>query len=182
MFKQNKLIGRFQFWISRLWMIFDHLKIISLEAPMLSRNPFGTQKWVSERIILLPKDIFFTDNFLGTLREYIFANYISNIQTFQENFFCGWECFNDSEPHSFVKIVFLSTLRWFEAKNINILVSEILNNFFSTKNINIVPELILADQVILNISTKDFFYFFSQNPRHRQKLIHLRCIGFSIFQ
>ena len=65
----------------------------------------------------------------------------------------------------------------------NILVSEILNNFFSAKNIIILPELMSVNQFILNISSKHFFVlFFSQNPRNRRTLIHLTDIGVSIFQ
>ena len=65
----------------------------------------------------------------------------------------------------------------------NILVSEILNNFFSAKNIIILPELMSVNQFILNISSKHFFFlFFSQNPRNRRTLIHLTDIGVSIFQ
>ena len=42
----------------------------------------------------------------------------------------------------------------------NILVSEILNNFFSAKNIMILPELMSVNQFILNISSKHFFFCF----------------------
>ena len=45
LFKQNKLwqVCNFGFYICG-FNIFDHLKIISLEMPLLSRNPFGIKK------------------------------------------------------------------------------------------------------------------------------------------
>ena len=44
------------------------------------------------------------------------------------------------------------------------------------------PELILVDQVILNISSNQFFIFFSQNSWNRQKLILMMYIfGFQTF-
>ena len=50
-----------------------------------------------------------------------------------------------------------------------------LNNFFSAKNIKILPEIILADQVILNIfSTHSFFL--SQNPLNRRKLLKIYLV------
>ena len=44
---------------------------------------------------------------------------------------------------------------------IYILVLEILNIFFTAKNIKTFTELNMLDQVILNISSNHFFYYFS---------------------
>ena len=82
---------------------------------------------------------------------------------FRRNF-SRWERFNDSRDNTFVKIIFSSILKYkvdLRPKNVNILQSKILNNFFGFENF---AEINCSGSVHFEYFIEPIFYFLCQNP------------------
>ena len=102
--------------------VFDYLKIIFLEMPLLSRKSLWNKK-LNEPIKSLPKKIIFLDKDLRYFVGICFCREEGNLCIFQENLFLRLRAFYRFLTVYFCKnsvFEYIRILSWFEAKKIQI--------------------------------------------------------------